>query len=123
MAISDQDVRHLCKLASLALSAEETTRMAGELEAIVGYVQQLTTVDTTGIEPIANVAGLVNVTRPDVAKDMLDHRQVLANAHGGACLRRLLNGHCGLVIHWSLVIEHCMPIGLSHLASGHSLSG
>lgn len=80
MAISDQDVRHLCKLASLALSDEETTRMAGELQAIVGYVQQLTTVDTTGVEPIANVAGLVNVTRPDVAKDMLDHRQVLGNA-------------------------------------------
>jgi aspartyl-tRNA(Asn)/glutamyl-tRNA(Gln) amidotransferase subunit C len=54
--------------------------MAGELEAIVGYVQQLQSVDTTGIEPIANVAGLVNITRPDVAGKMLAQRQVLANA-------------------------------------------
>jgi aspartyl/glutamyl-tRNA(Asn/Gln) amidotransferase C subunit len=43
-------------------------------------VQQLQSVDTTGIEPIANVAGLVNITRPDVAGKMLAQRQVLANA-------------------------------------------
>jgi aspartyl-tRNA(Asn)/glutamyl-tRNA(Gln) amidotransferase subunit C len=80
VAITEKDVRHLCKLASLALSDAEMGRMAGELEAIVGYVQQLQGVDTTGIEPIANVAGLVNVTRPDRAGAMFDSRQVLANA-------------------------------------------
>ncbi len=80
MSITEQDVRHLCKLSSLALSDAEMQRMAGELEAIVGYVKQLQAVDTTGIEPIANVAGLVNVTRPDVPGQMLDQRQVLSNA-------------------------------------------
>lgn len=80
VSITEQDVRHLCKLSSLALSDAEVKRMAGELEAIVGYVKQLQAVDTTGIEPIANVAGLVNVTRPDVPGQMLDQRQVLSNA-------------------------------------------
>ncbi|HEX3134493.1 MAG TPA: Asp-tRNA(Asn)/Glu-tRNA(Gln) amidotransferase subunit GatC [Planctomycetota bacterium] len=80
MSITEQDVRHLCKLSNLAISDAEMQRMAGELEAIVGYVQQLQVVDTTGVEPIANVAGLVNVTRPDVAGQMLDQRQVLSNA-------------------------------------------
>ncbi len=80
MSITEQDVRHLGKLSRLALSDSEMQRMAGELEAIVGYVQQLQSVDTTGIEPIANVAGLVNITRPDVAGKMLAQRQVLANA-------------------------------------------
>jgi aspartyl-tRNA(Asn)/glutamyl-tRNA(Gln) amidotransferase subunit C len=80
VSITEQDVRHLCKLSRLALSDSEMQRMAGELEAIVGYVQQLQSVDTTGIEPIANVAGLVNITRPDVAGKMLAQRQVLANA-------------------------------------------
>ena len=80
MSITDQDVRHLCKLASLGLGDDEVHRMAGELEAIVGYVQQLREVDTTGVEPIANVAGLENVTRADVAQGMLSQREVLANA-------------------------------------------
>ena len=80
MAITDQDVRHLCKLSSLALGDAEVSRMAKELEAIVGYVQQLQGVDTVGVEPIANVAGLENVTRPDVPVRMLDQRDVLANA-------------------------------------------
>ncbi len=80
MSITEQDVRHLCKLSSLALSDAEVKRMAGELEAIVGYVQQLQSVDTTGIDPIATVAGLVNVPRPDEPGKMLDQRQVLANA-------------------------------------------
>ena len=80
MSITEQDVRHLCKLSSLALGDAEVKRMAIELEAIVGYVQQLQGVDTTGVEPIANVAGLVNVTRPDEPGTVLDARQVLGNA-------------------------------------------
>ena len=80
MAITEQNVRHLAKLANLSLSQDEAVRMAGELEAIVGYVAQLQAVDTTGVEPIANVMGLTNVSRPDVAGPMLSQKQVLANA-------------------------------------------
>jgi aspartyl-tRNA(Asn)/glutamyl-tRNA(Gln) amidotransferase subunit C len=80
VAITAQDVRHLGKLANIALADDEVTRFAAELEAIVGYVQQLQSVDTTGVEPIANVAGLVNVTRPDTPGQMLTQAQVLANA-------------------------------------------
>ncbi len=80
MAITADDVRHLCKLSSLAMSDTELLRMAQELEAIVGYVQQLQEVDTTGVEPIANVAGLTNVTRADQPAAMLDNQGVLGNA-------------------------------------------
>lgn len=80
MAITDKDVRHLAKLAHLALSDEEVGRMRTELEAIVGYVQSLQAVDTTGVEPVANVSGLVDVTRPDQPGDMLTPAQALANA-------------------------------------------
>ncbi len=80
MAISDQNVRHLAKLANLALDDAAVARMRGELEAIVGYVEQLQQVDTTGIAPVANVAGLVNVSRPDVPGHMFATKEVLANA-------------------------------------------
>jgi aspartyl-tRNA(Asn)/glutamyl-tRNA(Gln) amidotransferase subunit C len=80
VAITEADVRHLAKLANLGLSDGELRRMATELEAIVGYVQQLQAVDTAGVEPVANVAGLANVTRPDVPGGMLSQRDVLGNA-------------------------------------------
>lgn len=80
MAITTQDVRHLGRLANIALGDDELPRYASELEAIVAYVQQLQAVDTTGVEPIANVAGLVNVVRADVPGTLLTQEQVLANA-------------------------------------------
>ncbi len=80
MAISEPDVRHLAKLASLALDDAAVTHMRDQLAAIVGYIEQLSEVDTTGVEPIANVSGLANVVRPDVAGPMLDARRVLGNA-------------------------------------------
>ncbi len=80
MAITDQDVRHLAKLANLAFDDGAVSRMRAQLEAIVGYVEQLSSVDTTGVEPIANVSGLSNVTRDDVAGPMLSNAQVLGNA-------------------------------------------
>lgn len=80
MAITEADVRHLAKLANLAMSESDVKRMASELEAIVGYVAQLQSVDTVGIEAIANVAGLANVTRPDIPGPMLSQKDVLGNA-------------------------------------------
>ncbi len=80
MSISDRDVRHLAKLANLALSDADLERMRTELEAIVGYVQQLQAVDTAGIEPVASVAGLSGVTRPDASGEMLSQQAALANA-------------------------------------------
>ncbi len=80
MPISEQQVRHLASLARLDLSDSEIASRANDLEAIVGYVAQLAEVDTTGIEPIANVAGLVNVTRADVPAPMLSTADALGNA-------------------------------------------
>lgn len=78
--ITDENVRHLAKLASLHLDDASITRMRGELEAIVGYVEQLSQVDTTGVEPLTNVSGVVNVTRADVPGPLIPTPQVLALA-------------------------------------------
>ena len=80
MAISDKDVRHLARLASLAVDDDGVSALRSKLDAIVGYVQLLNEVDTTGVEPIANVSGLVNVTRADIPGPMLPLQAVLANA-------------------------------------------
>lgn len=80
MPISEDQVRHLAKLALLELSDPEVAKLRSDLEAIVGYVEQLAHVDTTGIEPIANVAGLVNVVRADELAAMLPTKAALSIA-------------------------------------------
>ena len=80
MAITETDVRKIAKLANLALSEADVQRMTGELSNIVSYVEQLRSVDTTGVEAIAQVTGLVNVARPDEPQAMFPVKQVLANA-------------------------------------------
>lgn len=78
--ITDDDVRKLAKLSSLALDEAHLSRTRDQLQAIVGYVEMLAEVDTTGVEPMANISGVVNVTRPDVPGPLIPTPQVLALA-------------------------------------------
>jgi len=80
VTITEQDVRHLAKLASLALDDRRLAVATAELDHIVAYVQQLQAVDTTGVLPIANVAGAVSITRGDAPGMMLSQAEVLALA-------------------------------------------
>ena len=59
------EVEHVARLARLALDADEKDRMRSQLDAILGYVEQLRRVDTAGVEPTAHVLPLVNVMRDD----------------------------------------------------------
>lgn len=66
---SRDDVLKLAKLARIDLSDEEVDKFADEFTAILDYVQQLQSVDVSGLEPTSQVTGLTNVMRPDVVKD------------------------------------------------------
>jgi len=54
MAITDQDVARIANLARIALTPEDSTRARDELNGILGLIEQLQAVDTTGIEPMAH---------------------------------------------------------------------
>ena len=79
--ISLDDVKKLSKLARIALTDEQAVQFQGELDAILGYVQQLQEIDTEGVEPTSQVTGLVNVTREDAPRDYgVSHDGLLKNA-------------------------------------------
>jgi len=80
MGIGLATVRRIAALARLELADDEAERLAGELDAIVGYVDQLQAVDTGEVQGVSNVNGLCNVTRPDEPGAMLLPVEVLANA-------------------------------------------
>jgi aspartyl-tRNA(Asn)/glutamyl-tRNA(Gln) amidotransferase subunit C len=67
--LSRDDVLKLARLSRLRLSEEEITQFQTEISAILGYVEQLSSVDTTGLEPTSQVTGLTNVMRQDEGID------------------------------------------------------
>jgi aspartyl-tRNA(Asn)/glutamyl-tRNA(Gln) amidotransferase subunit C len=79
-AIAPEQVRHVAKLARLALNEPQLARFAGQLESILEYVAQIGQVDVANVEPMAHALPLVNVLRDDVAGPGLPLDQVLQNA-------------------------------------------
>jgi aspartyl-tRNA(Asn)/glutamyl-tRNA(Gln) amidotransferase subunit C len=74
------EVEHVARLARLALGAAEKEQMRSQLDAILGYIEQLHHVDTTGVEPTAHVLPLVNVMREDEVRPSYPAEAMLANA-------------------------------------------
>lgn len=67
--LTRDDVLKLARLARLDISDEEVEQYCEELSAILDYVDQLNTVDVTGLEPTTQVTGLKNVMRDDEIVD------------------------------------------------------
>lgn len=68
--LSRDDVVRLARLARISLSDDEVEAFAVELSAILGYVEQLSSVDVADLKPTNQVTGLTNVMRPD---EMIDY--------------------------------------------------
>jgi len=66
--ITRDDVRHLAQLSSLQLSDQEIDALQTDMVSILGYIEQLSELDTTGVEPTYQVTGLENVWRNDTVQ-------------------------------------------------------
>lgn len=69
MKITEQEVRYVADLANLRLSDEEVPRMAADLDEILTHIDKLNELDTSSIEPMAQVlfeAGETATLREDV---------------------------------------------------------
>jgi aspartyl-tRNA(Asn)/glutamyl-tRNA(Gln) amidotransferase subunit C len=80
MSVSSEKVRHIAKLARIAMSEDELERLVPELNAIIGWVEQLDEVDTDGVEPLTAVIEQKLRLRDDVVNDGNVRDAVLANA-------------------------------------------
>lgn len=65
--MNSDDIRKLAALARLELTDEEVDQQGTDMDAILGYIAQLDTVDVTDLEPTSQVTGLMNVLRKDEA--------------------------------------------------------
>ena len=80
MRITDDDIRSIAELARLGLAEDEVARLRADLEAILGYVDLLEAVDTTGVEPTAHVLDIPTPMRVDEVRDVLPVSEVVRNA-------------------------------------------
>ena len=80
MSVSNEQVRHIARLARIAMSDEELDRLVPELNNILGWVEQLGEVDTDGVEPLTAVIDQKLRLRDDVVNDGNIREEILANA-------------------------------------------
>jgi aspartyl-tRNA(Asn)/glutamyl-tRNA(Gln) amidotransferase subunit C len=79
-AIDRKRVEHVAGLARIALTDEELDRFTGQLQVILGAIEQLKDVDTSDVPPSASVLPLKNVMREDEPRPSLPVELVLAQA-------------------------------------------
>ena len=80
MSVTNEQVRHIARLARIAMSDKEIERLAPELNNILSWVEQLDEVDTAGIEPLTAVIDQKLRLRDDGVTDGDIRDEVLANA-------------------------------------------
>jgi aspartyl-tRNA(Asn)/glutamyl-tRNA(Gln) amidotransferase subunit C len=73
MSFTSSDIGRIAKLARLALTEPQRTRMLEQLNGFFDIVEQMNAVDTTGIEPLAHPTAVIDQVslrlRPDVANE------------------------------------------------------
>jgi len=80
MSVDTATVRHIAKLARLAMSDAEVEALVPELNNILGWIEQLAEVDTDGVEPLATVIDQKLRLRDDFIDDGNMRSDVLLNA-------------------------------------------
>jgi aspartyl-tRNA(Asn)/glutamyl-tRNA(Gln) amidotransferase subunit C len=80
MSVNTEQVRHIAKLARIAMSDAEVEAMVPELNNILGWVEQLGEVNTEGVEPLTAVIDQKLRLRDDVVTDGDCRDAILANA-------------------------------------------
>lgn len=80
MSVDTETVKRVARLARIAIDDEDAGRMSGELNAILGFVEQLNEVNVDGVEPMTSVIPLEIKKRADEVTDGDRPADIVANA-------------------------------------------
>lgn len=80
MKITDELVDHIAHLARLEFEGEKKEAIKSDLIKIIDFVDQLSAVDTEGVEPLIFMTDSINVLREDEVKETITQAQALMNA-------------------------------------------
>jgi aspartyl-tRNA(Asn)/glutamyl-tRNA(Gln) amidotransferase subunit C len=80
MSVDNETVRRIAHLARIAVAEDEVEHLKGELNAILAFVEQLSEVDVTGVEPMTSVTPMAMKKRADVVTDGGIAEDIVKNA-------------------------------------------
>jgi len=80
MTIDEEAVDKIAHLARLELSGDEKQEMIKDMNKILGFMDKLNEIDTSGVEPLVYMTNEVNAFREDVVKQEITHEEALKNA-------------------------------------------
>lgn len=80
MGISEEQVRHVARLARLKLDDGQVTTLQHELSDILVQIEKISSIDMEGVEPTSHAVAVTNVTRADEIKPGLSREDALRNA-------------------------------------------
>lgn len=80
MALSEDEVRHVARLARLALTDDEVAALAPQLSAILGYAEQVGQVAAAEVDPTTHPFAPTDVSRADERRPSLPRQDILAGA-------------------------------------------
>lgn len=80
MSVDQATVRRIAHLARIAVSDEEVPHLQQELNAILAFVEELSGVDVSGVEPMTSVVPMKMVWRKDEVTDHAGAETIVGNA-------------------------------------------
>ena len=80
MKLSSKEVEYVARLARLEISDKETEKFTAQLNDILGYIDKLNELDTTGVEPMSHAIAVTNAFREDTIVASIGTEKSLANA-------------------------------------------
>ncbi|MBU2446048.1 MAG: Asp-tRNA(Asn)/Glu-tRNA(Gln) amidotransferase subunit GatC [Bacteroidetes bacterium] len=80
MAVTQEEVKRIAKLAKLSLTEEEEISLQKELSSILDYMDKLNEIDTSDVEPLSHPIPVENVFREDKVEKSISREDALKNA-------------------------------------------
>lgn len=80
MEVTDELIDRLSNLARLEFDAAEKAEIRKDLQRMIGFVEKLGELDTTGVEPLVHLSPETDVLREDVPGGSVGRDAALANA-------------------------------------------
>ncbi|MEP7229385.1 MAG: Asp-tRNA(Asn)/Glu-tRNA(Gln) amidotransferase subunit GatC [Ginsengibacter sp.] len=80
MNVNDELIDKLANLARLEFNAEEKEEIKNDLQQMIGFIDKLNELDTTGVEPLRHMSENINILRDDEVSGMIGREDTFKNA-------------------------------------------